>query len=531
MLIKKLLRLPLYFVLFLILSENLNAQNPESYNKIYNRTYLETSQKNFKKALLVADSLYINSETPKFKAKSLMLSATLLQQYGDDKKSLEYALTAEQYVANSEDYVLQSKIYGFLSSQYRSLGLFSRSKNYIIKSEYAIKKIDNILITNNLLAFVMLEKAYYEIKFKNYKKALNFIYKSDSLFNASGNKKLFLIANNRQVEGLCYDRLGNYNKSLTCYRAAESILELMPDNYLKGLVFSGIAQVYIETKNLKKAKLYFKRAESIAEKSNHLSLKNEIYDTSQKYYFATKNIEKLAEVKIKQDSTREKISHNILAFIDKQYNESQQKNTADEKKSTTNTLLLILLIVLFVISTIVRFLDNRKQKAHVKNLEQNFYQAQEKHREYINLKESIQKNNDNTEVIPVLEYDQFSMMTPATEKKLLAKLEKFENSILFTRNSISLPYLATYCDTNTKYLSYIINNFKHKDFNNYINELRINYIIGKLKSDSKYQKYKIASLAAEAGFSSQSKFATAFKKITNTSPSHYLQTLKDKKND
>jgi len=167
----------------------------------------------------------------------------------------------------------------------------------------------------------------------------------------------------------------------------------------------------------------------------------------------------------------------------------------------------------------------------VKNLEQNFYQAQEKHREYINLKESIQKNNDNTEVIPVLEYDQFSMMTPATEKKLLAKLEKFENSILFTRNSISLPYLATYCDTNTKYLSYIINNFKHKDFNNYINELRINYIIGKLKSDSKYQKYKIASLAAEAGFSSQSKFATAFKKITNTSPSHYLQTLKDKKND
>jgi hypothetical protein len=48
-------------------------------------------------------------------------------------------------------------------------------------------------------------------------------------------------------------------------------------------------------------------------------------------------------------------------------------------------------------------------------------------------------------------------MTEATEIMIIKKLEKFEKSRQFIRNGISLPFLASYCNTNTKYLSYIIN--------------------------------------------------------------------------
>ncbi|WP_027380691.1 helix-turn-helix domain-containing protein [Chryseobacterium daeguense] len=96
------------------------------------------------------------------------------------------------------------------------------------------------------------------------------------------------------------------------------------------------------------------------------------------------------------------------------------------------------------------------------------------------------------------------MMSNEKESKILTLLQKFENSELYTDNSISLSYLATYCETNGKYLSYIINTYKKNDFNNYINTLRINYIIRKLKSSPKYRKYKIATLAEESGFSSLS---------------------------
>ncbi len=104
------------------------------------------------------------------------------------------------------------------------------------------------------------------------------------------------------------------------------------------------------------------------------------------------------------------------------------------------------------------------------------------------------------------------IMTSETEERILFRLGDFENSILFTRKKISLSFLAAYCGTNTKYLSYIINTCRKKDFNNYINELRIKYIIGKLKNKPQYRKYKVATLAEEAGFSSPNKFAAVFKK-------------------
>ena len=106
------------------------------------------------------------------------------------------------------------------------------------------------------------------------------------------------------------------------------------------------------------------------------------------------------------------------------------------------------------------------------------------------------------------------IMNAETEKKLLRKLQEFEESTLFTENTISLATLSTYCETNSKYLSYVINTYKKKDFNNYINELRVNYIIEKLKNVPLYRKYKIAVLSEEAGFSSQNKFSTVFKKVT-----------------
>nr|WP_246625384.1 helix-turn-helix domain-containing protein [Edaphocola aurantiacus] len=90
---------------------------------------------------------------------------------------------------------------------------------------------------------------------------------------------------------------------------------------------------------------------------------------------------------------------------------------------------------------------------------------------------------------------------------------------------MSLSYLATHINTNTKYLSRVINQHKQKDFNGYINELRVNYIIVQLNSDPVWRKYKISTLADEAGFSSHSKFATVFKSITGLSPSLFIQYL------
>ena len=112
---------------------------------------------------------------------------------------------------------------------------------------------------------------------------------------------------------------------------------------------------------------------------------------------------------------------------------------------------------------------------------------------------------------------------------MVQKLSQFENSKQFTKQDMSLAMLASYFDTNTKYLSEVINTHKDKNFNSYINELRINYIIDKLKNNRTYLQYKISYLAEESGFSSHSSFATVFKAVTGIPPTVFIEMLKTTK--
>ncbi|WP_326984585.1 AraC family transcriptional regulator [Chryseobacterium sp. MYb264] len=121
-----------------------------------------------------------------------------------------------------------------------------------------------------------------------------------------------------------------------------------------------------------------------------------------------------------------------------------------------------------------------------------------------------------------------SLMTSETETKLLELLEDFEKGNLYNNKNMSLPFLAGELNTNTKYLSYVINQYKSSDFKTYVNRLRVNYIVNKLIGDEKYRQYKISILADECGFSSHSKFASVFKAVTDFSPSAFIKHLEDK---
>jgi len=118
-----------------------------------------------------------------------------------------------------------------------------------------------------------------------------------------------------------------------------------------------------------------------------------------------------------------------------------------------------------------------------------------------------------------------------TEQELLKKLSKFEQSQKFLQPDISLTGLAKSLDTNTKYLSDVINRNKQVNFNQYINDQRIHYIIEKMKAEPKYLNYKMYYLAEECGFSSQSSFSTVFKSVTGLSPLSFIKFLKNEIKD
>ena len=512
-----------FFILPLLSSLLVKAQNIDAYNKIYNRTYLETASKDFKKALYIADSLYKVSETPTLQAKSLMLSANLYRDAKDFKRALSYAEKAETIIENTDDLNWQARISLFLAGQYRGVELYSQSKKYAQKTLETGKRIKDTLTAHKIQGLILQEMAYYEMDQKRYKKSNEYIQQSQLHFNNIIKEKDFFTADNEQMLGSNYYHLKNIETALFHYEKALRLIKLVPENETTGYIYIGLAHVYLEKKDLPKARQYLDLAKKGSEKTENLELKKEVYNAEKQYYLQTENIEKLKITDQRKDTLEKKIESKTHRFIEESYNNLDKKIIKTEKKSIQKNYFILAVLVLLIIILILYIRSKIQQKKNIEKFREILKKANKKSKpeNIISLTAEIISAPEAEIATPPI------MMTSETEQRLLAKLKKFEKSNLFNHKNISLPYLAGHFETNTKYLSYVINTYKKKDFNNYINELRINYIIEKLKNDPQYRNYKMASLADEVGFSSHSKFTTVFKKVTSLSPSLFIKYLQE----
>lgn len=108
------------------------------------------------------------------------------------------------------------------------------------------------------------------------------------------------------------------------------------------------------------------------------------------------------------------------------------------------------------------------------------------------------------------------------------QLSLFEKNKDFLQKNITVDALAKKMGTNRDYLSKAVNEIKDKNFSQYINELRINYIVEELRNNEKLRKFTISAIADEIGFNNSESFSNAFKKVTGTLPSYYIKRLNKK---
>ncbi|MDF2931503.1 MAG: hypothetical protein K0R36_834 [Chryseobacterium sp.] len=511
-----------FALLLFFLCMYVHSQRREEFDKLYVKTYLETSQKDFNKAIKIADSLYQFSSDPILKGRSLMLSATLYQQKGKFTKAVDYALSAEKVIDKTDNITWKTRIYGFLASQYRMLKLYDLSKKYADEAIESSKKITDTLASRQMVGLMMQEKAYFEIDRKNYKASIRYVKSSENLLKAVNKNHDFFTANNEQLLGLNYFHLQQYPLSLKHYEAALSQVKDQPETFLTGLIYNGISNVYLNTGRLKEAEYELNKARKIADETQFLQLKKEIYDTAERLYLAKKEINKVGEFKKKQDSVKAQLDIETGSFYNSSLKAAETKNTSAKKSGIIKNILIISVLavllgffIYFLYYQRAEKMTYRRFKAIIAELNRRAHDREK------------QEHKGENHLSGMINEDQTSLMTSLTENKLVKDLEKFEQTDIYLKNDISLSVLASYCKTNTKYLSYVIKHHKGMDFNNYINSLRINYIIEKLTHDPEYRKYKIATLAEECGFSSQNKFATVFKKITTISPSVFIKYLQD----
>lgn len=95
-----------------------------------------------------------------------------------------------------------------------------------------------------------------------------------------------------------------------------------------------------------------------------------------------------------------------------------------------------------------------------------------------------------------------------------------EDEQLYLDPNLTLKQLSKRSKINTSQLSYIINSGLDKNFNDFINEYRIETIKEQLKDPSKSQ-LSILAIAYDCGFNSKATFNRVFKKFTSLSPSSF----------
>lgn len=279
-------------------------------------------------------------------------------------------------------------------------------------------------------------------------------------------------------------------------------------------------QLFFEQQKYDQAIECLQKALKLVDNINYTALKSNLYEDLAKNYLVINNDK---EFKFYKDQYREtskileenkKEARRELILLGTELKTENNKSYLEKKQ---NQWLYLCGISIFVLSllTYIFIREVQRGKSLIKQIR--FFRS-------IKLKQNEPVKADvKTKEVPKKQL----IIPKETEQQILQGLQEFEESKKYLDNNMSLATLAVELETNTKYLSEIINKYKDKNFNTYINELRIKYVIHLLSTDRSYLQYKISYIAEIGGFTSHSAFTNVFKIITGMSPQEYMQTLRN----
>ena len=213
----------------------------------------------------IVDSLYktLNNEKTDTARVKLMSDIGYELRVNDPEKALKItneALSLSKKIKYTDG---QSKSLGTMAIIFRLLG------NYPLALEYNLKRLKLVENANNKskLAGVLTSIALVYVNQEEYKKALTYYYKADSVINRLDNvdKEKYSIALNT---GDAYDRLNINDSAFNYFSKSLNIARQIKNNYFEGMALVGLGHNYLKTEqyllamaNYKSGIVYLKEAE------------------------------------------------------------------------------------------------------------------------------------------------------------------------------------------------------------------------------------------------------------------------------
>ncbi|MDX1768879.1 MAG: tetratricopeptide repeat protein [Arenibacter troitsensis] len=460
------------------------------------------------------------------------LKSYIYSERGEYDRALETGLKLLDSAEKSKNDYLLMKANSALSHYYLRIENYSKSLSYCLeglryilklkKTQYIYPKIDEI--------------ARMTAKLNDPKGALKiyaFFLEVEKELPPAGS---YILASVHSNMANIYISIGEHEKALTHISKALEIN--FENNYLfripRALTIQ--AELYLQTKDTAQAISNYEKSIEAAENIDAFDVvKQNSYILSQ-LYEKTNQIAKSKDYRSLyraiSDSlfTNEKEQRIIILETKRKIKEVLQnkkilelENKAQKAKFRA---IIIVLILLFVISTIsiYSYLKVRKKNRLLLLRTIDLAEIQLRMSEKISGFQHMEtqwsverKTSDIPKTQPRIDKD--------IKNIILTKLEKLEKENFFLDPNCNLHQLSEQLKTNPKYLSQVINQEKKSNFNNYINELRINYLLPKLLKDIEFRNSKLSYISFSLGYNNLNTFNAAFKKRLGILPSNFINEL------
>ncbi|MCP4052321.1 MAG: AraC family transcriptional regulator [Mesoflavibacter sp.] len=402
---------------------------------------------------------------------------------GKNKEALDVYLEQYKFIKNqpnfkkeySLDYVY---VLDHLAKSYLRKHDVDSVKIFLDEGILFSKEIKEIDLYNSFL----LSSGIYSYFKGNYKIALDSLNKAEPYLKDEANSMYYYYKGKILKESKDKNFINSFKKVDTIYQINKILFLELKDSY------NILYKYYIDQNNKEKQLYYLKNllnVDSLLRKKN-FELEKTI-------------VNKLEIPKLKQEK-------NLLV--------KELKNKNDQSNLLIKTLIVISVISLIVILSFIRRQKRNKQKFNqiISNLKIQNRDIKQSN----NLKKPT-NSKMNLKISNIIIED------------ILSKLNSFEKDKGFIKNGLTLNGMAKEFNTNSSYLSKVINHYKGLTFSKYINRLRIDYAIKELESNIKFRNFTINAIADEVGFNNAESFSKYFYKEKGIYPSYFIKQLNKSK--
>ena len=318
----------------------------------------------------------------------------------------------------------------------------------------------------------------------------------------------------------------------------------MGDGY-KVNVYPQLAEAYRQMGQTDSALVYYNRVLDLTHRSSNPEQQATTYRALSQIYQQTGKADSAARYQSLY------IALNDSIFNQQQFNQAKDRLISYENRVVDRTIgslknwiaMLVWGTAFFAIIVVVIYLYNRRLRAAQKLLVQrneelirqneeskrlrasyiaSIAPEQARHEEPNAVEEQQEQPEELSEAEPVEAESRVSLLSDERKAILLKDIiEVMDKTEVISDPEFNLAQLAKMVNSNTKYVSAVINETYNKNFKTFLAEYRIRYASKLLTDSEHYGHLTLAAIGEAVGYTSQNNFTLAFKKVIGVTPSAY----------